>query len=81
MQSYNLLYDGGLARLFVSQQNGFFVCSLLYCIKSGSWANNEEIILDFKLEHFSANSLDGAVKRAETWFTKNISNTFTKKEA
>lgn len=79
MKTYTLFYDGGKARLFASEQDsGLFISSLLYCTKCGSWAEGQEIVFDFKVQHFLANSMCGVVEMAETWFKKNISENFTK---
>ena len=77
MQRYNYSYSGGEASFFVSEQGGgYFIGSLLYCKKSGSWTEGKEIILNFDVQQFCADSTDDAIEKAETWFKNNISKDF-----
>ncbi|MGB7582265.1 MAG: hypothetical protein WBL85_07470 [Sedimentisphaerales bacterium] len=79
MIRYNYSYPSGEASLFVSaQDNGYFIGSLFYYKKSGSWAEQGGIIMNFDLQQFRGESTDEVIKQAEGWFKNNLSKNFTK---
>jgi hypothetical protein len=81
MIRYNYSYPNGEASLFISRQNGgYMIGSLLYYKKSGSWAEQKGIIMNFDLHQFRGETTDEVIKQAEGWFKSNLSESFTKEK-
>lgn len=81
MIRYNYSYPGGKASLFIYNQNyGCLIGDLFYYKKSGSWAEQEKIIMNFDLNQFRGESTDEVIKQAEGWFKNNLSENFTKQK-
>lgn len=72
-----IYFDNRTARLFISQQDDdVYICSILYCEKTGDWSREAEIIWDFKLKQFIASSEKEVQAKAESWFSKNIAKKY-----
>lgn len=64
--------------VYVSPLRGTASCvaSLLYWDKSGSWSRGEDILMDFKVEHFTGPSQEAALSQLRDWVSSSLGPAF-----
>lgn len=63
----------GQFKLFLSRHSdGTYFAGVLWYRKTGSWAKEQEVNLDFDLQNFADTSEDVVLKEATAWVKKHL---------
>jgi len=70
---YSLDHQNGLFKLYVSSHtNSYYFGAVLYYVRTGRWAEGEEVRLDMKLENFIGHSEDSVYQQCIDWVGENL---------